>query len=1267
MKKKFILWLVPLLMIFNIRANAQCAAANSVTTTITSTANTCAGDGTITATFSNAVNTTIQLIKGGTIQQSVINPTSPHTFSNLQPGTDYQIKIVCAEDNSIVYSVNTNIIVENDYEPITDANISISDVCTDFTQGGTFTVDNIVGGNSPYEYLIVKSDDPAFPDEPDNYETGNVLNVDEFGTYQIRVKDACGGYNTFTRTISPTVDPIRFYWRSKEVCGSNQVQGSIWFATNHLTGGNIDEVDFLPEGIKLKIQADNASGAVLFDSFYTGTPFTYTPSASHNYYVTATNACGASISYTHDLTDATNNPEFINFLPAASTTGCGVSETETLSINFEEQYYWRFPLTIVVENSAGVIVNPGAPVFNGTIWTLSGLPLDTYTITVSDACSPANSLTKTVTNPAAAGAPVLSLHSLPKWRCEGGAMALTETGTIQAVVQISGYFPDNPNAVVTITAGPSNVGVNATLVDEQYWGWPNLTVGTYNVSYTSCGITYTGSFTINSGSDVLAQSLSSTAVSTCNSGGSIISNRIYNGAYPNIVELLDSTGTVIDSNLTGNFDNVTPGTYTTRLKVIPCGISSKTYYISGSTVTITNSTTGPSITSYAGVICEDASGNPLTTGSAYLDLAGVTPYTIEYRVAGSGSAFTTIVTSNSSIEVENLIANTTYEFILKDACGGNFPTTIQIKTMGALNTSNTLQPCDDEDYTLLMPYYTGATYEWTDPQGNVISDTRIHTIANYQPSDNGTYICKITWSDCVTRFVEVTLNSAFCGNPIGECGTIDSDGDGIFDLCDLDDDNDGILDLDEGYCLPTPVLLSSASFSAIGSGASGRPTVTFDTSSASTGRRMLLLVLTLERDHTYYPYGDNWESTAVTTSNYLNIPSVTFGGVAMTKMAYNSSWKSFPGNNPSNATLSITHYIYNLWDSNIPSGINSFDLSNFALPLNAGDEWKAEVLLYDDVNSLNYVGNTGTPSGIIGTTLSYNGDMISPSQPTGTTERNNILLAIGGASCQSAMAVSSEWNPIASGSVINTNGTYASDPNRLNGMAENDGLSTILATRTGVTGSQTVTYTFDPSGGVVSMLRLVPYPCTSRDTDGDGIPDYLDLDSDNDGCPDAVEGDENVTQGHLNPDGSINTSANGGVDINGVPNLVNSVGAADIGADVGQNIGTSQDEEISNCYCTEEPNTDDPEGFTKVGVSTLKSQLAGWPETIPNGFITMESHDKGFVITRVAHVGGTDGTPTSTDAIAEPKEGMIVYDINDDCVKLYNGTIWNCIERSCND
>ena len=70
------------------------------------------------------------------------------------------------------------------------------------------------------------------------------------------------------------------------------------------------------------------------------------------------------------------------------------------------------------------------------------------------------------------------------------------------------------------------------------------------------------------------------------------------------------------------------------------------------------------------------------------------------------------------------------------------------------------------------------------------------------------------------------------------------------------------------------------------------------------------------------------------------------------------------------------------------------------------------------------------------------------------------------------------------------------------------------------------------------------------DTDGDDIANSLDLDSDNDGCPDAIEGDENVTASQLTAN-----RISGTVDANGVPNLVNSGGAADIDGDQGQGAG----------------------------------------------------------------------------------------------------------------
>ncbi|MBA5630499.1 lectin-like domain-containing protein [Moheibacter lacus] len=78
------------------------------------------------------------------------------------------------------------------------------------------------------------------------------------------------------------------------------------------------------------------------------------------------------------------------------------------------------------------------------------------------------------------------------------------------------------------------------------------------------------------------------------------------------------------------------------------------------------------------------------------------------------------------------------------------------------------------------------------------------------------------------------------------------------------------------------------------------------------------------------------------------------------------------------------------------------------------------------------------------------------------------------------------------------------------------------------------------------------------DTDGDGIPNELDLDSDGDGCPDAIEGDGYITQGQLNPDGSIT----GSEDEDGIPVLANG----------GQGIGTAYDAGFNECddICTQQ-------------------------------------------------------------------------------------------------
>ena len=231
---------------------------------------------------------------------------------------------------------------------------------------------------------------------------------------------------------------------------------------------------------------------------------------------------------------------------------------------------------------------------------------------------------------------------------------------------------------------------------------------------------------------------------------------------------LPNLTTPIAENTSGNFYNLTSGTYVTKLLISPGCANS--YNIEGSTVTLTDSSTGPIITSSVGVICEDGAGNPLTTGTAYLDLAGVAPFKIEYKKT-SETTWTEMNNAPANTSLSGLTANTLYDVRLTDACGGSFSTTVNVKTISVLTSQNTVQPCYNSPYTLSMKYYAGATYEWKNPQGTVVSNTRTYPIANYTAANNGTYICKITWSNCVTRYVNVTLNGNLCGQPLG---TIDA-------------------------------------------------------------------------------------------------------------------------------------------------------------------------------------------------------------------------------------------------------------------------------------------------------------------------------------------------------------------------------------------------------------------------------------------------------------------------------------------------------------
>lgn len=207
------------------------------------------------------------------------------------------------------------------------------------------------------------------------------------------------------------------------------------------------------------------------------------------------------------------------------------------------------------------------------------------------------------------------------------------------------------------------------------------------------------------------------------------------------------------------------------------------------------------------------------------------------------------------------------------------------------------------------------------------------------------------------------------------------------------------------------------------------------------------------------------------------------------------------------------------------------------------------------------------------------------------------------------------------------------------------------------------------------FIRIFP----ECDSDKDGVPNRLDLDSDGDSCPDALEGTANFLSSQLVTAGGTVNGGSTTIDQNLCAGSgCVSTGGANIGLPqfttpptgytnaTGQNAGDAYNAAVNGCFCTQLPTLGTPDGFTMVGVSTHETQISGWPENVGNGFIALDSQTKGMVITRVQHVGGTSGFPLPTDSVADPFAGMLVYDIDDSCVKLFNGIVWNCIQRTCN-
>ena len=442
-------------------------------------------------------------------------------------------------------------------------------------------------------------------------------------------------------------------------------------------------------------------------------------------------------------------------------------------------------------------------------------------------------------------------------------------------------------------------------------------------------------------------------------------------------------------------------------------------------------------------------------------------------------------------------------------------------------------PCAIDDYMGTMVENVGdITYNVltntdgttdTDLNNNIVVST-INNTGLVQPSNGSisinTATGEITYTPNADFFGNDTFEYQICdANGLCDIALVtvtvleDSDDDGVPNVDDLDDDNDGILDSVECFSIPTVIGTfdnTNTTFNFTGTGGTNNADFNFMTINTV--------------DYTDFIIPDAYAENFATTSDnvvYEVINNTSGQGTGTT------------GNNISNPN----------WNNIILPAFQDNNFNSF--------QGLSGAVLNTDFYTLTY----NNPILITGNSF------ILISDRDGNNEFDIEAFDAGGISLGTALFVGT--------------GDYIDTGIPTSITTQNINIAVFPLSQLAPAGTEIKSITVSPAvngDGGDGKIFIVTESFNCNDTDGDGIPDYLDLDSDGDGCPDAVEGAGAFTYTDL-----ITSSLDGGnvctdcadpvqfnlgntVDTDGVPNT-----DGDITTDDSQGLGTSQNAASNNC------------------------------------------------------------------------------------------------------
>ncbi|MGK6341155.1 DUF6923 family protein [Chryseobacterium sp. DT-3] len=468
-----------------------------------------------------------------------------------------------------------------------------------------------------------------------------------------------------------------------------------------------------------------------------------------------------------------------------------------------------------------------------------------------------------------------------------------------------------------------------------------------------------------------------------------------------------------------------------------------------------------------------------------------------------------VTASESNLGVTKTVNNST------PPAGSDISFTVTASNLGASNNTNvTVNDLLPSGYTYVSSTTSTGTYNsgtgvWT--IGNLNAGASATLQVNATVKSSGSYVNTATISGDLLDPDTTNNTASVTPTPV----ITDTDGDGIDNTLDLDDDNDGILDTAEGYCTSQSVYTLNMASTLAGA-----------TIGINGGSFNLVYALT------------SGPAVASLGSSF-NVP-FAYSDFNNTVNAQNHTWSVF---NTSTTEFRILPNMTSLY-TGLPTNNTTTEDQSGASP-NTPDSWFRYLL---STNRITQLGNFTTTIGSLPTV-------------TGTSSYSS----------NTALNLFSSFNASNSGAVLGSG--YYSRMQLQNTTNTGAGAATLPF---GINYGNTYTWNYTAftstagtgagnagDRGLITISQNTITFCNHRDTDGDGTPDYLDLDSDGDGCYDSLEGDENVATAQLNPNGSIA----GAVDAQGVPVIVNSGGAADVGADQGQGAGTSANSAIQDTQC----------------------------------------------------------------------------------------------------